>query len=198
MSKAHQYDADGALLPRGKRRVPLLEAVTEQKDALRLKFDEKSHVVESTGCLIWTGAKNQDGRGRITVKIDGIRVQCLVPRVQYVIEHGVDPGSQLVLHGPCDRPECFAIDHLRLGGYSDNVRDMLERGRARIGTDHPFSKLRDVDVRFIADRLDTHTDMEIAAALGFIVCRRTIRCIRDGHTWRHITGIKPRPRKLAA
>jgi len=126
----------------------------------------------------------------MTIRIEGRRVQTLVSRVVYVLEHDVEPGQQLVLYGPCDRPECCAIEHLRLGSYADNVRDMLERGRARIGFDHPQAKLRAIDLEFILSRLATHTDAQIAAALGHLVCRRTICGIRRGETWAHITGIE--------
>jgi len=183
---------------RSRTPIPVLEAVRAQPDHIRRALEEHTERAESTGCLIWTGARNADGRGRITLRVGDRRVQYVVPRVVYALEHDVEPGRRLVLHGPCDRPECCAVEHLRLGTVAENVADMLERGRARIGEQHPRAKLREIDVEFIAARLATHTDAEIAAALGHIVCRRSIRCLRDGETWSHLTGIPRRTRRRAA
>ena len=172
--------------------IPLLAAVREQAGDIRARIEANTQRLESTGCLIWTGARNADGRGRMVLPADDRRVYAVVPRVVYVLEHDVEPGDRLVLHGPCDRPECVAIEHLRLGTFADNVADALERGRARIGTNHPHAKLREIDVRFVAERLATHTDAEIADALGGLVCRRTVNSIRHGETWGHVTGITRR------
>ena len=164
---------------------------------IRTRLAANTRPVVSTGCLIWTGARNADGRGRMPLRVDGRKNYVVVSRAVYALEHDVEPGERLVLHGPCDRPECVAIEHLRLGTCADNVADMLERGRARIGTDHPFAKLREIDVRFVLSRLETDTDGEIARALGGLVCSATIRGIRRGETWRHLSGFS-RPVRFGA
>ena len=43
---------------------------------------------------------------------------------------GRPAGDLIVLHA-CDNPECVRPDHLRLGTYAENTRDMLDRGRSR-------------------------------------------------------------------
>lgn len=183
---------------RSRTPIPVLEAVRAQPDRIRRALEEHTERAESTGCLIWTGARNADGRGRITLRVGGRRVQFVVPRVVYALKHDIEPGQRFVLHGPCDRPECCAVEHLRLGTVAENVADMLDRGRARIGEQHPHAKLRRVDVEFALSRLATHTDGEIAAALGHLVCRRSISHLRHGETWSHVTGIPRRVRHLAA
>lgn len=178
--------------------IPILDAVRAHAPDIRARLAANTRPVASTGCLIWTGARNADGRARMPLRVDGRKGYVVVSRVVIALEHDVEPGDRLVLHGPCDRPECIAIGHLRLGTCADNVADMLERGRARIGVDHPFAKLREIDVRFVAARLATHTDTEIANALGGLVCRRSINSIRHGETWAHLTGIGRRVARRAA
>lgn len=183
---------------RRRARVPVLDAVRANPERIRAVIEANTTRMESTGCLIWNGFGNADGRARMMLDdANGQRFMAVTSRVVYALEHDVDPGARMVLHGECDRAECVAIEHLRLGTAAENVRDMLERGRARIGEDHPFAKLREIDVEFILSKLATHTDAEIAAALGHVVCRRTIRSIRDGDTWAHVTGI-PRRRAVRA
>lgn len=200
----HGHEQDTAMTStcgvtrRSRTPIPVLEAVRAQPERIRRAIEENTERAESTGCLIWTGAHNDDRRGRITLRVDNRHVQFVVPRVVYALEHDVEPGRRLVLHGPCDRPECCAVEHLRLGTVAENVADMLERGRARIGEQHPFAKLRRVDVEFAMSRFATHTDSEIAAALGHLVCRRSISHLRHGETWSHLTGIPRRVRRRAA
>ena len=187
----------GQSTPTRRSPIPILDAVRARPDEIRARLEANTRPLASTECLIWTGARNADGRGRMPLRVDGRRSYVVVSRVVYALEHDVEPGERLVLHGPCDRPECVAVEHLRLGDYFENARDAVERGRARLGEAHPFARLRRVDVEFVLARLGTHTDTEIARALGGIVCRRTVNGIRRGETWRHLSGFA-RPARFGA
>jgi len=96
-------------------------------------------------CIEWTGARNDRGYGqrRIQNKIK------YVHRLTWEQAHGQIPEGMVVCH-VCDNPPCHNIDHLFLGTPSDNVRDMLSKGRSRNGMlpgeEHRNAKLTDEEV----------------------------------------------------
>lgn len=77
-----------------------------------------------TGCWIWTGARDQKGRGNIVYK-----GKCeLVSRVAAFVWLGLEDRTQQVLHD-CDNPKCFNPQHLHPGNQSQNLIECVERGR---------------------------------------------------------------------
>ncbi len=94
-------------------------------------------VLDSSGCLLWTGAR--DSRGYGTISLPGER-KAGVHRVAYELAHGQIPAGMFVCHA-CDTPACCEPSHLFLGTPTDNVRDMVskERHAWRHGT--PWQKL---------------------------------------------------------
>lgn len=50
-------------------------------------------------------------------------------RVSWLIYRGQIPNGLFVCHR-CDNPRCVRIDHLFLGTFSDNMKDMHAKGRA--------------------------------------------------------------------
>ena len=73
-------------------------------------------------CLIFTGALDRKGYGRIG---DGDRLR---GAHRVVMECHYGPSDLHVLHS-CDTPSCVEIEHLRYGTHSDNMCDMHDRGR---------------------------------------------------------------------
>lgn len=145
------------------------------------------HVAGITPCWIWTGNLNSSGYGRFG---SGLAVQ-LAHRVSWELTHGPIPDGFSVLHR-CDNPPCVRPDHLFLGTYSDNGRDMAAKGRGggayfadRTGTKNHSAKLNDEAVREVRRLLATgHSD----AAIGrrFQVSPDTIRRIKRGEIWKHV------------
>ena len=87
-------------------------------------YDRVMAQVEWQGdCLVWTGHCQRFGYGVVTT---GRKEQGLAHRV--VAEHHFGPSELHVLHS-CDNPPCVNIEHLRYGTQSENMRDMVERGR---------------------------------------------------------------------
>ncbi len=76
------------------------------------------------GCLVWTGAKNPKGYGRIGVR--GTMPRC--HRLAWTIKNGPIPVGACVLH-TCDVPACVNPDHLFLGTFQDNNTDKARKGR---------------------------------------------------------------------
>ena len=105
------------------------------------KFNEKISRPTKTGCREWLGAKNSDGYGKVTVskwlrhriqpKRDRYarhRWKVLAHRMSWWITMGAIPDGMCVLHH-CDNPKCVNPDHLFLGNHTDNMRDMMSKGR---------------------------------------------------------------------
>lgn len=107
------------------------------------------------------------------------------------------PLGMLVCHR-CDVPSCINPDHLFLGTHSDNVQDMLRKGRHRppprkvkpppkprvhpVGELANSAKLTEALVRRIL--IDKRTYWAIAREHG--VCATTIGEIKRRLIWRHV------------
>jgi hypothetical protein len=87
---------------------------------------------EGNACWLWQGRVNNMGYGLITL---GHHTTRLVHRIAYELTYGpIMPGVHC-LHR-CDTPQCCRPDHLWLGSQTDNMRDMVDKGRAG-PTRHP-------------------------------------------------------------
>ncbi len=84
----------------------------------------KSKLVQDhAGCWIWMGG-NCRGYGHIKVKGKTKKTH----RVAWELAYGPIPEGLFVLHH-CDVPPCANPDHLFLGTHTDNMRDMIAKGR---------------------------------------------------------------------
>ena len=81
-------------------------------------------VVMGTGCWEWAGKRTSLGYGRLKV---GPRYW-YAHRRAWVLAKGPIPSGMRVCHR-CDNPSCVRPDHLWLGTQTDNVRDMMTKGR---------------------------------------------------------------------
>jgi hypothetical protein len=91
------------------------------------KFVFWERVVEdSSGCWLWTGPKNKAGYGQMRLRN---RKPIFVHRVAWELSNAREvPVGMLVCHH-CDVRSCVRPDHLFLGTYRDNNRDMTAKGR---------------------------------------------------------------------
>jgi hypothetical protein len=101
-----------------------------------------SRVDKSGDCWVWTAGKFDTGYGRIWIgsKADG--KDFYAHRVSYEMAYGSIPDGFDILH-ICDNPPCVRPDHLWAGTHSDNMQDMLRKGRRRNlrGSDNGNSRL---------------------------------------------------------
>lgn len=81
--------------------------------------------VTPSGCWEWNGYRSQ-GYGRLRGKP--------VTRIMWESVTGESVPSDMHMCHKCDNPPCINPDHLFVGTRSDNMRDMVDKGR------HPYVK----------------------------------------------------------
>lgn len=144
------------------------------------RFYDKT-IQSQEGCWNWKLYKQGDGYGVVRYS----RKVCLAHRVSLHLFKGFDLNSTLYVLHHCDNPSCVNPEHLYTGTQLDNMRDMCERGRARIGERHPKNKLREEDVLWM--RANWGKDWSCAKlAKKFGINPRGAWDIVTHKTWRHV------------
>lgn len=158
---------------------------TETQPLPNLSFDDinrllsKIQIGDSDDCWEWTaGTRNGYGRMRVGRKL------LTATRLIWRLVHGTDPVGQLLLH-TCDNPSCCNPAHLFLGSHADNNHDKerKKRGNHPLGEKVGTSKLTESDVRGIYRSQESNRDL----AARFDVSDVTIRNIKTGQIWQHVT-----------
>lgn len=114
--------------------------------------------VMPSGCWEWQASL--DGKGYGQFNPDGHMVRA--HRWVYERAFGKIPSPKLFVMHTCDNPKCVRLSHLRLGTRSDNVRDMLSKGRGN----HPWGKRMHCSLGHEYTPANTHRDKK-----GRRVCR---------------------------
>ena len=136
-----------------------------------------------TPCREWMGHRNEKGYGRRLVGAAKTR-KVLLHRWVWEECNGPIPDGLIVMH-MCDNPPCYRLDHLRLGTRADNVADMVTKGRQMRGEGQPLAKLTAEQVLEIYARPD---EQHLVLAREYGVADTTVRRIRTGESWSHVTG----------
>lgn len=118
-------------------------------------------------CWLWTASAQESGYG--SFYFDGQLDRA--HRVSWKLAHGSIPDGAMVLHH-CDNPRCVNPSHLFLGTNTDNMRDMIRKGRHA-------KKL--TPMQAIAIRADERKHKEIAREYG--VSRPLVSAIKRGDAW---------------
>lgn len=145
------------------------------------------------GCWTWTGARNNQGYGQLS--IGGFKGRLIsAHRVAWEITHGPIPAGMNVCHR-CDNGAggCVRPDHLFLGDRSANMQDMVSKGR-NVAVTQPHrvargqrsgaAKLTDNAVREIRLLAGTMTHQQIADRFG--VSQRAVFFVIHRQTWKHV------------
>lgn len=132
-------------------------------------------------CWVWTGPRQKSGYATICSNYQNTYVH----RFSYEKHRGPIPEGKWVLHH-CDNRACVRPGHLYLGDQFDNMRDMFDRGRNNHakGSNHGLAKITEMVAREIYR--DPRPPRAIADEyqLGYT----TVRDIKRGRTWSHVTG----------
>lgn len=173
------------------------------KQRLRQRIEDGSIPEPNSGCWLWTGATNKSGYadmgvGRFVEKAARVSI--------FAYKGPLGDGHDACHH--CDNPPCVNPDHLFSGTRSENVRDMVRKGRClrrgdpRLahgdrngsrakpeshpkGERHGCAILTEDRVREIAAMVASgRTRVSVARELG--ISATTVAQIARKETWRHL------------
>jgi HNH endonuclease/helix-turn-helix, Psq domain len=155
--------------------------------SLAERMDDWTVPEPNTGCWLWVGAISDKGYAHVGVSADGVYRTLSAAKVNFVRFKGTVPVGVEVRH-TCDQPCCVNPEHLVLGTHTDNMRDMISRGRHRTfqGERHGRSVLTDAAVTMI--RRSWATGSVTFAQLGrtFGVHYSTIVRVVKREGWTHV------------
>lgn len=151
------------------------------------RFMDKVSIDDSSQCWIWVGASNILKYGRIYSR--ELRRAEPAHRFSWRLFRGALSDELDVLH-KCDNPKCVNPEHLFLGNQSDNMKDMVSKGRAlhRIGSTNPNSKLTEENVWWILQLYERRLFTQVELASLFNVTQSMISSILRGDSWSYMNG----------
>ena len=143
-----------------------------------------SKVDFTDNCWEWLAGRFPTGYGAFHIK----RKQYLAHRVAWKLMYGPIPEGFLVCHH-CDNPPCVRPDHLFLGTYKDNTRDMLNKGRQNWsetpkGENHGRAKLTKEAVKEIREKYASGCFIQRELAEEYKISRRNISSIVTYVSWK--------------
>ena len=121
-------------------------------------------------CWPWTGSKNKQGYGQVTIQRGGYKPHRLALHLSCPC-----PSTDSYACHTCDNPSCCNPKHLYWGTARTNIDDRGYRGRRKgpSGVSHHKAKLDPEKVREIRQLATSLTQRELAAKFG----------VRQGVIW---------------
>lgn len=136
-------------------------------------------------CWNWTGAKKEQGYGIMSINHSIYKAH----RISYFLNSGIRPDALFVCHS-CDNPLCVNPNHLFLGTHTENMSDMVAKGRADIsgkakGEKCGRSKLTETQVLEIRKLYSTGVEQS-EICRQFSIAQASVSLIVNRINWKHI------------
>lgn len=165
---------------------------TERPPALNLKrktpAERFAGKVDKRGpdeCWPWKPPKHRSGHGEFFVSPERGKVRAHSFALELATGVPCPPGREACHR--CDNPPCCNPAHIYYGTRQDNVNDMVQHGRALLGTAHPNAKLTETQVLEMRQRRAAGTPQrQLAADYG--VSAAYVSTIVNGLVWSHVGG----------
>jgi hypothetical protein len=145
------------------------------------RFWSMVEVKESLRCWLWRGAKDENGYGQF--RIDGKTIRA--PRVAFFLRNGIWPDQ--ACHS-CDNPACCNPGHIFSGTRSDNMMDMVKKGRCKPDRGEAHGRAVLTDTKVVAMRnmykngITSLTEIAEHFGCSFSTAQRVI----NRTNWKHI------------
>lgn len=152
----------------------------------RMRFWSKVDIGAPKDCWEWQASLHTSGYGRFKI---ASYTTMMANRVALVIHTGEEHLDKFALH-TCDNPKCCNPHHLYWGTHSQNMQDMVRRGRNskrdQSGTQNGAAKIDEQQLETIVKRLQAGwNNKQIAADLP--ITHSMVSTIRRGKMWRKQT-----------
>ena len=149
-----------------------------------------SKVEFASDCWMWTAYRGDDGFGKNKGygRYSYSYTQSLAHRFVWVTINGPIPKGLCVLHH-CDNPGCVNPEHLFLGTHTDNMADMIAKGRKKTcnGERHLYAKLTEAGILDMRRRYAKGDIAQRELAVEYGVVQSAISMAINGVNWKRVT-----------
>jgi len=166
-------------------RITFTRQITQKDKARFMRHTSLSETssYNRTPCLEWTGFKDVNGYGGF--QFEGYHIK--PHRFAYAAKHGEWPTY--VLHH-CDNRACVNVKHLYSGTQSDNMQDMIRRGRAnrlaQTGSRNHYAKRTENEIIELRKIIDSKLFSDKQIANAYKMAQSGVGQIRRRTSWKHI------------
>lgn len=158
-----------------------------------LRFFSKVDSRNPSECWPWRGTKGTWGYGYFGICRNSKNFHLKASRVAYFLHYGEDPYPLFILHR-CDNHGCCNPAHLFKGTQTENIADMMAKGRSSAGKKRrsfPQKPENHTDTLSREQIIEARRLLSIgvrtqAIATAYGVSYKTIDRIRVGKRWAHI------------